>query len=376
MRKLLVALIVALGIPLATSSVAVAAGGPVILTGIDAEDCGPNGHGPIANYVSMVDSILSNTTNGGNGILVIGANGPGPESFWNAIGAATGEPITFGTPTSSFAGFQMIAVVGSAPETCSGLTQAQNDVLATRQTDFANFVNNGGGLLGNTQANFPNQYAYIGGLGSFASVSTSYSDIDPTPAGQAVGVTDALDVCCWHNVFTQFPSFLQVLAYAGGTQNAAAIGGVGVIIAPNPCAVIPTPNPSAGDIVGTAGADKILGTPGNDRIFALGGNDQVHGAGGNDIVYGGDGADKLFGEAGNDTLCGGNGIDFLAGGPGNDQLFGDAGNDDLSGDDGDDGLNGGTGNDRLDGGAGRNTNDGGPDTDTCVNPSPGTNCSP
>lgn len=326
----------------------------------------------------MVQNVLGNTHNGGTGILVIGANGPGPQNFWNAISASTGEPVTFGNETSSFAGFKMIAVVGSAPETCSGLTQAQNNVLATRQADFAAFINGGGGLVGNTQSDFANQYAYLGGLGAFASANAGYSDIDPTPAGQAVGVTNALDVCCWHNVFTQFPSFLQVLAYQAGTQNAAAIGGVSVVVNPDPCATVPTPDPGAGDIVGTAGADKLVGTPGDDRIFALGGNDEVFGGGGNDIIYGGGGDDKLYGGDGNDVLCGGDGRDFLSGGNGNDTLSGDAGNDDLSGDAGDDTLRGGSGDDRLNGGPGTNANDGGPDSDTCVNPAPPTavNCSP
>lgn len=213
-----------------TGTASAANGGPVVLTGIDAEDCGVGGHGPISNYTDLVNSILTNTSNSGDGILVIGANGPGPQSFWNAIGTGTGEAITFGDENSSFTGFQMLAVVGSSPETCSGLTQAQNDVLAGRQVDFANFINGGGGLLGNTQSNFNNQYAYIGGLGSFSSSRGNYANIDPTPAGQAVGITDALDLCCWHNVFTQFPSFLEVLAFQGGTQNAAAIGGRNVIV--------------------------------------------------------------------------------------------------------------------------------------------------
>jgi hypothetical protein len=231
LRKFLFACVAATALALAGGAGAQAAnGGPLVLTGIDAEDCGPGGHGPIANYVSLVNSILTNTTNGGNGILVIGANGSGPQSFWNAIGTGTGETITFGNETSSLAGFQMVGVVGGAPETCSGLTAAQNNVLATRQNDFASFINAGGGLLGNTQSNFSNQYAYIGGLGSITSSSADYDNIDPTAAGLAVGITNALDVCCWHNVFTSFPSFLQVLAYRAGTQQAAAIGGSQVII--------------------------------------------------------------------------------------------------------------------------------------------------
>ena len=230
-RTALAALLLSVTLVVAgTGTSSAASGGPVVLTGIDAEDCGPNQHGPIGNYVDLVDSVLTSTSNGGDGILVIGANGPGPRSFWNAVGTGTGEAITFGNESSAFAGFQMIAVVGSSPETCGGLTQAQNNVLARRQVDFADFINSGGGLLGNTQASFANQYAYIGGLGTFSSSGANYQNIDPTPAGQAVGITDALDVCCWHNVFTAFPSFLEVLAFQGGTQNAAAIGGQNVVV--------------------------------------------------------------------------------------------------------------------------------------------------
>lgn len=374
MRRILVVMLLALGLPVLGGTAARAAGGPVILTGIDAEDCGPNGHGPIANYIAMANNILSNTTNGKNGILVIGANGNGPQAFWNAIGAGTGEVVTFGNENSPLTNFQMVAVVGSAPETCFGLTQAQNNVLAARQADFAVFINGGGGLMGNTQANFANQYAYLGGIGGFTSQSGDYSNITPTPAGQAIGVTDALDVCCWHNVFTQFPGFLQVLATRAGTSFAAAIGGVAVIVQSDPCANRPTPGP--GDIVGTPGNDTLAGTPGDDRIFGLGGNDQIHGAGGNDLIFGDGGDDRLNGAAGNDTLCGGDGKDYLAGGVGNDQLGGGTGNDDLAGEDGDDALRGGDGDDRLFGGAGTNTNDGGPGTDSCIAPSPGINCSP
>ncbi len=138
----------------------------------------------------------------------------------------------------------------------------------------------------------------------------------------------------------------------------------------------PEPAPGPGDIVGTADADTLTGTPGNDRIFGLGGNDQIDGAGGNDVIFGGPGDDQLTGGEGNDSVCGGIGNDFLAGSGGNDNLSGGAGNDNLSGGDGDDSLFGDAGNDRLTGSGGTNTNDGGPDNDQCLNPSPGTNCSP
>ena len=37
-------------------------GGPVVLMGIDAEDGGPGGHGPIAVYASVVNDILANAS--------------------------------------------------------------------------------------------------------------------------------------------------------------------------------------------------------------------------------------------------------------------------------------------------------------------------
>lgn len=238
-------------------------GGPLVLTGIDAEDCGPGGHGPIGNYVTLVnDGILANTTNSGDGILVIGANGSGPQNFWNAIGTGTGENVTFGDENSDLSGFQMVGVVGSAPETCSGLTQAQNNVLETRQADFTDFVNNGGGLLGNTQADFVNQYAYLSAVGTISSATFHYDNIDPTPAGEAVGVTDDLDVCCWHNVFTAFPAFLEVLAFPAGTTHAAAIGGQNVVL-PSGITLDPATaqNPAGSDHTVTATVTDGEGNP-------------------------------------------------------------------------------------------------------------------
>ena len=50
-----------------------AAAGPVILMGIDAEDGGPGGHGPITVYENVVTNLLNGVTNMGSGVLVIGA---------------------------------------------------------------------------------------------------------------------------------------------------------------------------------------------------------------------------------------------------------------------------------------------------------------
>jgi hypothetical protein len=221
------------------------AGGPIVLMGIDAEDGGVSGHGPIQNYIDVTNSILANVTNSGSGILVIGGNkNPVDQvtTFWNAIGSGTGETVTYvngvNIATQSFAGFAMLAVVSSESETPSGgLTQTENNLLSTRQNDIANFINNGGGLFGLSQTGFTNPYAYLSIVGSFTvNIGQSYSDITPTGAGTTIGITDALDVCCWHDEYVTFPSFLSVLATNAATNEAAAIGGQSVII-PTGCPI-------------------------------------------------------------------------------------------------------------------------------------------
>lgn len=220
------------------------AGGPIVLMGIDAEDGGPGGHGPIVNYEQVVQSILSNVTNGGSGILVIGG-GKSPTDdvtvFWDTISTDISVPVTYvngatNIATQSFAGFAMLAVVSDVNNTPSGgLTQAENDALTARSADVAAFVNGGGGLLG-FSSDFPtNPYGYIALVSPVTVTNDDYSDITPTPEGLAIGITDALDVSAWHQTFTTFPPFLQVLATnnSQGTPNfgeAAAIGGQQVIV--------------------------------------------------------------------------------------------------------------------------------------------------
>lgn len=214
------------------------AGGPIVLAGIDAEDGGLGGHGPISNYQTLAGSVLSNVTNGGSGILGIGCGKNAFDNvttFWNAVASGNGTTLTCvngaaAIASTSFAGYAMIGVASDQFNTFSGgLTNAENDALATRSADIASFVNNGGGLLGFSSVGLSNPYPYLGGIGSFSFGSVFTSDITPTAEGLAVGITDALDVCCWHDSYLAFPSFMDVLAtYAGGA--AAAIGGSDVTI--------------------------------------------------------------------------------------------------------------------------------------------------
>jgi hypothetical protein len=214
--------------------------GPIVLMGIDAEDGGVGGHGPITNYVNVVNSILSQVTNSGSNILVIGG-GKSPSDhvtqFWNAIDASiASHNVTYVNGVSniaaqSFAGFAMLAVVSSDHQTpIGGKTDQESNALNARAADVAAFVNAGGGLLGFTDVGHPNPFGYLGNVGAFSFNYFDYNDITPTAAGTAVGVTNALDVCCWHNTFTAFPGFLNVLATEGRTGEVAALGGATVTV--------------------------------------------------------------------------------------------------------------------------------------------------
>lgn len=214
-------------------------GGPIILMGIDAEDGGIGGHGPINVYISVVNSILANVGNGGTGILVIGGGKNSADEvteFWDAIDAAIPtQTVTYvngaaNIAAQSFAGFAMIAVVSDEENTFSGgLTQAEHDALTARRNDIAAFVNGGGGLLG-FMSEFANPFAYLATIGNFVIINQNYSDITPTADGAAIGITDALDVTAWHQVFQTFPNFLKVLATDVDSGLPAAIGGQQVIV--------------------------------------------------------------------------------------------------------------------------------------------------
>jgi hypothetical protein len=216
--------------------------GPLVLMGIDAEDGGVGGHGPISVYVNVVNSVYNSATNGGTGILVIGGGKTSTDDvtrFWNAIASGTGRSVTYVNGATaitavSFSGFRMIAVVSDVVNTPSGgLTNAENNALTPKAPAVAAFVNGGGGVLGFSSVQLTTPYGYLGNIGTFTFGDVGNQDnITPTAAGLAIGITDALDICCWHDSYITFPAFLNVLAtYPGVTGNpAAAIGGQQVVV--------------------------------------------------------------------------------------------------------------------------------------------------
>ncbi len=132
--------------------------GPIVLMGVDPEDEGLGGHGPVLIYAGVVGALLSDVTNGSRGgILVIGGGkqrGDEVTTFWDAVGVITGETVSYANgariAAAPFGEFAMIAVAstGDPPGAVGGLTDAENALLAARRGDIADFVNAGGGLLG------------------------------------------------------------------------------------------------------------------------------------------------------------------------------------------------------------------------------------
>ena len=216
--------------------------GSVILTGDDADD-----HGNQATYAALFDNILSNVTNGGSGILAIGADPATSASAWITTVAglmSTPQAVTFANDaaisTQSLAGFAIIHIPSDIFDTFGGISQSENDLLVARAVDIAAFVSGGGGLFGNTQGQLTNAYGYLGSVGSFSVISVPpsgvcsgselFDNIASTAEGIALGITSSnLDHCCFHNVFTTFPAFLNVLATAD-EPNCSSINGQATII--------------------------------------------------------------------------------------------------------------------------------------------------
>ncbi len=244
------------------------AGGPVIVMGLDSELApGSDGHGPPEEHAEMVASLLDDVTNGQDGILVLGGN---PTSYSNIIDYWEGdvgkdpqvdEDVDFvyeedEMETVDFDNYAMLGVVSGDDQlgwgSGNGLTNSQNEVLIDRSDDIADFVNAGGGLLVKTQDGLDDPAGFLGPLGQFDGLfgidGAGYGDapdtIEITEAGEELGLDAGPDGsgmnnweswCCWHDVYTEYPDFLEVLAWntdstSAGEGHAAALGGDQVLV--------------------------------------------------------------------------------------------------------------------------------------------------
>jgi hypothetical protein len=207
--------------------------GPLILAGHDADD-----HGIVAAYADLFDAIQANVTNGQTGILAIGADPPPSEAGdWittvnNAMAVPQGVTYVNGAGNIAAVDLSTYAII-FVPSTevdtpDGGITIAENDALIARAVDIASFVNTGGGLFGLTQDSVANAYGYLGlfagitaqgvpstGVCDGGAAGETYDDVTPTAEGSALGITTGnVDGCCWHNTFTAFAPFFNILATA------------------------------------------------------------------------------------------------------------------------------------------------------------------
>jgi cysteine-rich repeat protein len=208
------------------------AGGPVMLAGHDADD-----HGFTSVYAGLFNSIYAAVTNGGSGILAIGANPGSTAGNWIVSVANQMTPpqsVTFvnnaAISTQAFAGFAIIHVPSTTHDTAGGIDPVTElPLLEARAVEVVEFIAAGGGLFGLTQGqDIAAPYAYLGPFAALQTIglpasgdcdgpsgSQLYDNVSATPLGMTLGITNTnIDGCCWHNVFTVWPDFLNILATA------------------------------------------------------------------------------------------------------------------------------------------------------------------
>ncbi len=403
----------------------------IVFAGIDAEDGGPGGHGPTATYCQLINSMLADVdgtkASATGGIAVLGTDGAtgdsGPGDFYAAVAGCVPQTFTYvdgdtDITAEDFTNYRMLIVVGSVEETFgNALDQDEQDALVGRNSDITAHVNAGGALLGWTQTGLTNQYQYVGGVGALTGTDgLQYQDITPTPAGTARGITDTLDLCCWHNDFSTVPSGFDVLAFREASGDAAAIGtgnavstedctngvdddGDGDIDgADSDCAVVTPENctngiddDGDGDIdaadtdcqepegpVGDATCSDGIDNDGDGDTDAADTDCQSGPGGptcfgmpatggptpGNDVIFGTSSPDVINALAGNDAICGLPGDDVLQGNNGADRIRAGNGNDDVGGEQGNDEIYGGVGTDNVRGASGNDYVNGQNDRDT------------
>lgn len=211
-----------------------AQGGPVVIIGIDPEQGMPGMHGPVSAYRSILDQMISQTSNSGTGIAVIGSDTPATNvtNLWNAVAnQAPAIPITHVSGAAAisaltFNQYKVIVVASDDRNVVNGVTPQEWNALMNRKPALRQFVNCGGGVyVMNAPDNNPNWYNFLSFptpgsvsyqtvLGGFpANTNNSTLTAAATTYGYAAGLnalrTSTSDL--WHNRYTSFPTSLSPL---------------------------------------------------------------------------------------------------------------------------------------------------------------------
>ena len=235
------------------SQVKAATGGPVFVSGDDAEDhCAGTDCGGL--YPAIFSSAVTLSQSPGTGILAIGVGDDDTASAlpsWNAPGnGGPNVPITIVTGPAinsvDFGDFDVIFVPSNEADGGGeppGISDSDLTRLNARKADIADFVNNqGGGLIVLTEADSNPALAFGFLPLPLQFTVVEYVDAEPTSAMAELAPSansSNLDHENYHNIWTGPPGFLglKVLAVTPdvpdgqGNPSAAILGGAQVILA-------------------------------------------------------------------------------------------------------------------------------------------------
>lgn len=238
--------------------------GPIFLSGDDSDEHFPD-FSPCSDslILPIFQNVLDNVTNGGSGILALGVNSPSTFDAGKFVSNVAGcldpvQTVTFSSGTNintvSFGGYAILWVPSNNADTQGGIVQADNTRVVNRKSDIQTFVNGGGGLIILTQGTLTNAWdMVVGECGEDGSVTTlgtldntgifldcvncnpcvndpiqdveCFWNVSATATGQALGLTDTnYDHCCFHTVFTAYPSFYSPLTLCDTSQNNPGVG--------------------------------------------------------------------------------------------------------------------------------------------------------
>ena len=247
--------------------------GPIFLSGDDSEDHFPPPFSPCSSLaiLPVFQNILDNVANSGSDILALGISSSTSSAgkFVTAVAdcLSPAQSVTLVTGTNintvDFTGYAIIWVPSNSNDTGGGISQVNNTRVVNRKSDIQTFVNGGGGLIILTQGILTDAWDMVVGdcgaagditdlavtaTGNYPNCVTElcfagtevccYNDVSATATGIDFGLSDTnYDHCCFHTVFTAYPSFYSSLTLAnvdptanGDAQDyhnqAEAIGGV------------------------------------------------------------------------------------------------------------------------------------------------------
>lgn len=213
--------------------------GPVFIDGGDRDDHGSfNGTSNLDGwkYIEQaVNFLYTNASNGGTGILVIGASGTAlaaANSAASKLGLPVPTVVTGAAITSAnFATFRIIYVPSDAGNTGGGISDADLALLTARKSDIQAFVNAGGGLFALTEAGAASPYAWLALPAPFTITTTFSNDTNAqtaalAAAGFSITDTELNNGTPTHNRFTGPAGFNGLTVFVvDGTGGVISLGG-------------------------------------------------------------------------------------------------------------------------------------------------------